>query len=69
MNKKLLHISLSKFNKLNKKCTFLITPFAFALYLAFIFSLSLAGRLIYTSFRTIFLTRSQKNVSWIVCVK
>ena len=42
MDKNLLHISLTKFNKLNKrrKRTFLITQFTFALYLAFIFSTS-----------------------------
>ena len=40
MNKNLLHISLTKFNKLNKRRnrTFLMTHFTFALYSAFIFS-------------------------------
>ena len=41
MDKNLLHISLTKFYKLDKreKRTFLITQFTFALYLAFIFSI------------------------------
>ena len=40
LDKNLLRISLTKFNKLNKrrKRTFLINHFTFALYLAFIFS-------------------------------
>ena len=78
-DKNLLHISLTNFNKLNKrrKHTFLTTQFektehkslisdlknsfymTFALlsfYFQHIFSLSLSGFLMYTCFRTIFLT-------------
>ena len=69
MDKNLLHLSLTKFNKLNKRKRhmFLINQFTFALLLyfalltlAFIFSLSLAGHLIYTCFRTIYFDSKSK---------
>ena len=41
----------------------------FSFHFQHIFILSLAGRLIYTCFRTFFLTRSQNNMFGIVCAK
>ena len=95
MNKSLLHTSLTKFNKINKrrKRTVLITKFkkkhnikawfliskisfdmyiAFALYLTFIFQIFSVYlcRVVwstYTCSRTIYLTRCQNNVLWIIC--
>ena len=64
MGKNLLNIY--KFTELNKRGnhTLLITllTFLFSFHFQHIFSLSLANSLIYTCFRTIFLTQSQKNV-------
>ena len=61
MDENLLCISLTEFNKPNnrRKHTFLRTQFCFIFSFHFqhIFSLSLVGRLIYTCFRKIFLTR------------
>ena len=68
MDKNLHHISLTKFNKLNKrKKTLLLNNsvylgFILSLHFQYIFTLPLAGRLICTCFRTFFLTRGQNNV-------
>ena len=60
------HIALTKFNKLKKKEHLfndsVYLCFIFSFHFQHIFRLSLAGRLIYTCFRTIFLTLSQKIV-------
>ena len=75
MDKNLPHISLSKFDKLNKKRnrTFLITQFTFALYLAFIFSTFSVylWRVVWSTLVSVqnVLTRNQKNVLWIVCAE
>ena len=68
------HIALTKFNKLKKKEHLfndsVYLCFIFSFHFQHIFRLSLAGRLIYTCFRTIFLTLSQKIVvncmRWVV---
>ena len=74
MDKNLLHISLTKFNKLNKirKCIFLITQFSFVLYLAFIlgtFSVYL-WRVVWSAPVSVqfFWFEVKKNVLWIVCL-
>ena len=68
-NNNLLNISLTKFNELNKRgnCNSVYLCFVFSFHFQRSFSLSLADSLICTCFRTIFLTRSQRNVLWLVC--
>ena len=51
------------------KAWFLISKTIFAWTFQHILSLSSTSFLIYSCFRTIFLTRSQNNVLWIVCVE
>ena len=76
IDKNLLHISLTKLSKLNKKTLkldlwfqkffFHCLCFIFSFHFQHIFSLSLAGLLIYTCFVQFFLTWSRNNVLEIV---